>query len=54
MTHEEILQHLYDDTLVGKAPEVRENVERGLEDGLEPERRWARASSAATTSCRRC
>ena len=38
MTHEEILQHLYDDTLVGKAPEVRENVERGLEDGIEPER----------------
>jgi methylmalonyl-CoA mutase cobalamin-binding domain/chain len=38
MTHEEILQHLYDDTLVGKAPEVRENVERGLDDGLEPER----------------
>jgi methylmalonyl-CoA mutase cobalamin-binding domain/chain len=38
MTHEEILQQLYDDTLVGKAPEVRENVERGLEDGLEPER----------------
>src|SRR6201989_2356763 len=38
MTHEEILQHLYDDTLVGNAPEVRENVERGLEDGLEPER----------------
>ena len=38
MTHEEILQHLYDDTLVGKAPEVRENVELGLEEGLEPER----------------
>jgi 5-methyltetrahydrofolate--homocysteine methyltransferase len=38
MTHEEILQQLYDDTLVGKAPEVRENVERGLDDGLEPER----------------
>jgi methylmalonyl-CoA mutase cobalamin-binding domain/chain len=38
MTYEEILQHLYDDTLVGKAPEVRENVERGLDDGLEPER----------------
>jgi methylmalonyl-CoA mutase cobalamin-binding domain/chain len=38
MTHEEILQQLYDDTLVGKAPEVREGVERGLEDGLEPER----------------
>jgi methylmalonyl-CoA mutase cobalamin-binding domain/chain len=38
MTHEEILQQLYDDTLVGKAPEVRDAVERGLEDGLEPER----------------
>jgi methylmalonyl-CoA mutase cobalamin-binding domain/chain len=37
MTHEEILQQLYDDTLIGKAPEVREGVERGLEDGLEPE-----------------
>jgi methylmalonyl-CoA mutase cobalamin-binding domain/chain len=38
MTHEEILQALYDDTLVGKKPEVEENVNRGLEDGLEPER----------------
>jgi 5-methyltetrahydrofolate--homocysteine methyltransferase len=38
MTHEEILQQLYDDTLVGKAPEVREGVESGLDDGLEPER----------------
>jgi methylmalonyl-CoA mutase cobalamin-binding domain/chain len=38
MTHEEILQQLYDDTLVGKAPEVREGVEQGLDDGLEPER----------------
>jgi methylmalonyl-CoA mutase cobalamin-binding domain/chain len=38
MTHEEILQALYDDTLVGKAPEVRANVEAGLEDDLEPER----------------
>ena len=38
MTHEEILQQLYDDTLVGKAPEVRDAVEQGLEDGLEPER----------------
>ena len=38
MTHEEILQQLYDDTLVGKAPEVREGVESGLADGLEPER----------------
>src|SRR5256885_17227456 len=38
MTHEELLQPLHDGTLVGKAPEVRENVERGLEDGIEPER----------------
>ena len=38
MTHEEILQQLYDDTLVGKKPEVEANVNRGLEDGLEPER----------------
>ncbi|MGZ4202090.1 MAG: corrinoid protein [Thermoleophilaceae bacterium] len=38
MTHEEILQALYDDTLVGKKPEVEENVNRGLDDGLEPER----------------
>ena len=37
MTHEEILQQLYDDTLVGKAPEVRANVEAGLEQGMEPE-----------------
>jgi methylmalonyl-CoA mutase cobalamin-binding domain/chain len=38
MTHEEILQQLYDDTLVGKKPEVEANVNLGLEDGLEPER----------------
>jgi methylmalonyl-CoA mutase cobalamin-binding domain/chain len=38
MTDEEILQQLYDDTLVGKAPEVREAVEQGLEQGLEPGR----------------
>ncbi|HEY2600458.1 MAG TPA: corrinoid protein [Thermoleophilaceae bacterium] len=38
MTHDEILQALFDDTLVGNAPAVRENVESGLEDGLEPER----------------
>jgi methylmalonyl-CoA mutase cobalamin-binding domain/chain len=37
MTHEEILQALYDDTLVGKAPEVKANVEAGLEQGMEPE-----------------
>jgi methylmalonyl-CoA mutase cobalamin-binding domain/chain len=38
MTHEEILQQLYDDTLVGKKPEVEANVNRGLEDDLAPER----------------
>jgi methylmalonyl-CoA mutase cobalamin-binding domain/chain len=37
MTHEEILQGLYDNTLVGNAPEVRDLVNQGLEDGLEPE-----------------
>ncbi len=37
MTNEEILQALYDDTLVGKAPEVKANVEAGLEQGMEPE-----------------
>jgi 5-methyltetrahydrofolate--homocysteine methyltransferase len=37
MTHDEILQGLYDHTLVGDAPEVKELVERGLEDSMEPE-----------------
>ena len=37
MTHEEILRSLYDNTLVGNAPEVRELVEQGLEDELGPE-----------------
>mgnify|MGYP003291552588 CR=1 FL=1 len=38
MTPDEILKGLYDETLVGNAPVVREGVEKGLEDGLEPER----------------
>ena len=38
MTHEEILQGLYDNTLVGNAPEVRELTERGLEEDLDPEK----------------
>jgi 5-methyltetrahydrofolate--homocysteine methyltransferase len=38
MTHEEILQGLYDNTLVGNAPEVRDLVNRGLEDDLDPEK----------------
>ncbi|HEX5617489.1 MAG TPA: B12-binding domain-containing protein, partial [Solirubrobacteraceae bacterium] len=37
MTHDEILQLLYDETLVGNAPAVKEGVEAGLESGLEPE-----------------
>ena len=38
MTHEEILQGLYDNTLVGNAPEVRDLVNAGLADDLEPEK----------------
>jgi methylmalonyl-CoA mutase cobalamin-binding domain/chain len=37
MTHEEILQALYDNTLVGNAPEVKDLVNQGLEDELGPE-----------------
>ena len=36
MTHEEIIQALYDNTLVGNAPEVKALVEQGLEDDLDP------------------
>ena len=32
MTHDEILQGLYEKTLVGNAPEVKELVQQGLED----------------------
>ena len=38
MTHEEILQSLYDNTLVGNAPEVKDLVNQGLEDELDPEK----------------
>src|SRR3984885_13254805 len=38
MTHEEILQSLYDDTLVGNAPAVVDGVNEGLATDLEPER----------------
>jgi 5-methyltetrahydrofolate--homocysteine methyltransferase len=34
MTHEEILKGLYDETLVGNAPEVKDLVNTGLADGL--------------------
>src|ERR1700728_360385 len=38
MTHEEILQLLFDETLVGNAPAVKDGVNGGLQDGLGPER----------------
>ncbi len=38
MTHEEIIQGLYDETLIGNAPEVKDLVNAGLADGLDPER----------------
>jgi len=38
MTHDEILQGLYDNTLVGNAPEVKDLVNAGLEEGLGPEK----------------
>ena len=34
MTHEEILKGLYDETLVGNAPEVKDLVNKGLAEGL--------------------
>ena len=38
MTHEEILQLLYDETLIGNAPAVTDGVNQGLDSELEPER----------------
>src|SRR5580704_7801409 len=38
MTHEEILQMLFDETLVGNAPAVKDGVNAGLADGMDPER----------------
>src|SRR6202158_3578507 len=37
MTHEEILKGLYDNTLIGNAPEVKDLTNAGLAEGLEPE-----------------
>ena len=37
MTHEEILKGLYEETLVGNAPEVKDLVNKGLEENLGPE-----------------
>ncbi len=36
MTHEEILKGLYDNTIIGKAPIVKELTPQGLEAGLDP------------------
>src|SRR5450432_2420017 len=38
MTHEEILKLLYDETLIGNAPAVKDGVNDGLQNGLDPER----------------
>jgi methylmalonyl-CoA mutase cobalamin-binding domain/chain len=38
MTHDEILTLLYEETLVGNAPAVKEGVEQGLEQDLDPEK----------------
>jgi methylmalonyl-CoA mutase cobalamin-binding domain/chain len=38
MTHEEIIQTLFDETLVGNAPAVKDAVNEGLDTGLEPDR----------------
>jgi 5-methyltetrahydrofolate--homocysteine methyltransferase len=38
MTHEEIIQGLYDNTLVGNAPEVKDLTNKGLEEGMDPEK----------------
>jgi 5-methyltetrahydrofolate--homocysteine methyltransferase len=38
MTYDEVLQGLYDHTLVGHAPEVKDLVNAGLADGMDPEK----------------
>jgi methylmalonyl-CoA mutase cobalamin-binding domain/chain len=38
MTHDEILQGLYDNTLIGNAPEVKDLTNTGLEEGIDPEK----------------
>ena len=38
MTHDEILQEMYEATLVGNAPRVKELTELGLEEGSAPSR----------------
>jgi 5-methyltetrahydrofolate--homocysteine methyltransferase len=38
MTEDEILKGLYDNTLIGNAPEVKDLTNAGLESGVEPEK----------------
>jgi methylmalonyl-CoA mutase cobalamin-binding domain/chain len=38
MSEEDILKGLYDNTLVGNAPEVKDLTNQGLEEGLDPEK----------------
>jgi methylmalonyl-CoA mutase cobalamin-binding domain/chain len=38
MTHDEILQGLYDNTLIGNAPEVKDLTVAGLADGMDAEK----------------
>ena len=65
MNEQEILQALYDDTLVGNAPRVLELTHEALTLGMEPQsllfdalipslEEVGASSSAATSSCRRC
>jgi len=38
MTEEDVLKALYDNTLVGNAPEVKDLTNQGLADGIDPEK----------------
>jgi methylmalonyl-CoA mutase cobalamin-binding domain/chain len=38
MTEDEVLKGLYDNTLVGNAPEVKDLTNQGLADGIDPEK----------------
>ena len=37
MSQEDILKGLYDNTLIGNAPEVKDLTNQGLEEGVDPE-----------------
>ena len=66
MTTDEILQGLFDNTLIGNVPVVKDLTNEGLGMGMDPEtllydalipsleEAGAPASSAATSSSRRC